>query len=111
MVLMRTDIILDFLRAAVVCLAFFFIGVNISIIRRHYEKFSTAAILGRIGLALAIILLFAGKLLDRSERFGYIIIDVMVITSFVMSTVGSLYHTGEHDDGCTEENSNQEAHH
>jgi hypothetical protein len=80
---------LEILRITSLSLAFFLLGLNLSVIKHHYERPGKWVIVGRIGILLTIIISMVVKLLHQEVPGSYIF-HIILIPSLIISTIGLL---------------------
>lgn len=78
---------LNILRIISLCLAFFYIGLNIAILKHHFERPGLTVVLGQMGFGIAIILAITLKLFHKDLGGNYIF-NIIIIPSLVLSIVG-----------------------
>jgi hypothetical protein len=80
---------LDYIRVVTLSLAFFFLGLNLAVLKHKYDRPSLYATMGRVGFTVAVILTVTLKLLHK-EFTGNLVFNLIVIPSLVLSIIGIL---------------------
>jgi hypothetical protein len=81
---------LDILRLMSLSLALFFLGINLAILKNHYNRPGMLVVLGRLGITVSIITVMFLRLTHNVGEFPAYVVNMILIPSLICSIIGGL---------------------